>query len=69
LVGTAVISLLAFSPALAVAWIYGKLNSSSIASGSIRASVPISGKAARQTLVFSIVFVTLMALATNLLML
>jgi hypothetical protein len=69
LVGTAVISLLAFSPALAVAWIYGRLNSSSITSGSIRASVPISGKAARQTLVFSIVFVTLLALAANLLML
>ena len=69
LVGTAVISLLAFSPALAVAWIYARLNSSSIASGSIRASVPINGKAARQTLVFSIVFVTLLALATNLLIL
>jgi len=67
-VGTLVISLLAFSPALAVAWIYSRLNSSSIASGGSRTSVPINSKAARQTLVFSVAFVTLFAVISNLLM-
>jgi len=68
-VGTLFISLLAFSPALAVAWIYSKLNSSSIAAGANRVSIPLSGKAASHTLVVSVVFITLLAVSANLLVL
>jgi hypothetical protein len=65
-VGTLVISLLAFSPALAVAWIYSRLNSSSIGSGVAGSTVPFNGKAARQTLVFSVTFMTLLAAVAHL---
>jgi len=68
-VGTLVFSLVALSPALAVAWIYSKLNSSSTALGASRTSIPVNGKAAGQSLLFSVVFVILLAVVTNLLLL
>ena len=67
--GTLLVSLVAFAPALAVVWIYAKLNSSSTAVGAARKSVPIHGGAAGRTLLFSCVFVTLLAVVTNLLLL
>jgi len=68
-VGTIAVSLVALCPALAVAWIYNKLNSSSITAGKAPMPIPVHGTSAGQTLLFSVVFVALSAVATNILML
>jgi len=68
-VGTLTISLVALFPSLATAWIYSRLNSASLASGAGKTSIPVNGRAAGQTLVFSVVFLTIFAVVTNLLVL
>jgi len=66
---TPIISLVALLPAVAVAWIYWKLNASLIALGTSPTVVPINGKALKQSLVFSFVFVILFAFVTHALIL
>jgi len=67
-VGTLTISLVALFPPLALAWVYSRLNSASLASGTSRTPIPINGRAATHALVFSVVFLIVVAAVTNLLM-
>lgn len=62
---TPIISILCVLPGVTIAWIYWRLNASSIALGASRMAIPINGKAAKQTLVFSVVLVIVFAIVTH----
>ena len=69
LIFTPIISVLCLLPGVAVSWVYWRLNASSIALGAGRTAMPINGKAAKQTLVFSVVLIILFAIVTHALIL